>query len=167
WRVRVIPYLWGSGFKGRVGIGDHSTDVNASFSDLLRELNFAFMGVVEANRDKFITITDVVYMNLSDERATPGPLFSTADAAEKSFIPSPEAGYRIAGSAPSFLDVLGGIRFWHVNGELKFGAGILSATELSGSRNWVDGVFGLRGKHRISNTWSLGGYGDIGGGGSN
>jgi hypothetical protein len=167
WRVQVIPYLWGSDFKGRVGIGDRSADVDASFSDLFRELNFAFMGVLEVNRDRFTTVTDLAYMNLSDERATAGPLFSSVDVGEKSFILTPEAGYRLAGSEASFVDVLGGIRFWHINGELKFEPGILSGIVLSDSRSWVDGVFALRGKHRISKSWSLGGYGDIGGGGSN
>src|SRR5262245_43237435 len=76
WRVRLIPFLWGSGIKGRVGIGDRSTNVDASFLDLLRELNFGFTGALEANRNKFTTVTDVIYMNLSDEHATPGPLFS-------------------------------------------------------------------------------------------
>ena len=87
WRVQVIPYLWGSDFKGRVGIGDRSADVDASFRDLFRELNFAFMGLIEANKDKFTTFTDIVYMNLSDERATPGPLFSSVDAVDKTLIP--------------------------------------------------------------------------------
>ena len=71
--MRVTPYLWGSDFKGRIGIGDHSANVDASFADLFRELNFGFMGVVEADRDRFTTLTDLVYMNLSDEHATPGP----------------------------------------------------------------------------------------------
>jgi hypothetical protein len=167
WRVRVIPYLWGSDFKGRVGIGERSADVDASFFDLLKELNFGFMGTVEADRGRFTTVTDLVYINLSDEHATPGPLFSSVDAVEKSFILSPAAGYRVAGSESAFVDVLGGIRFWRVNGELKFEPGILGGLDLSNSRNWVDGVFALRGKTRLSNTWSVNGYADIGGGGSN
>jgi hypothetical protein len=106
-------------------------------------------------------------MNLSDERATPGPLFSSVDAVNKTFLLSPEAGYRVLGSDASFLDVLGGIRFWHVKGELNFQPGILPGIDVSRSRNWVDGVFALRGKRRISEKWSLSGYGDLGGGGSN
>jgi len=125
WRVRVTPYLWGSDFKGRIGIGDRSANVDASFADLFRELNFGFMGVVEADRDRFTTQTDLVYMNLSDEHATPGPLFSGADAIGKSFLLTPVAGYRLVGSETAFLDVLGGIRYWHVNGELKLEPGIL------------------------------------------
>ena len=71
------------------------------------------------------------------------------------------------GSDPAFIDVLGGIRFWHVNLDLKLEPGLVNGIELSDSRNWVDGVFGLRGKRRLSKTWSINGYGDIGGGGSN
>jgi hypothetical protein len=167
WRVEATPYLWGSSFKGRVGIGDRSADVDASFADLFRELNFGFTAFVAANRDKFTTVTDIIYLNLSDERATPGPLFSSLDAVDKTFILSPTAGYRIAGSNDSNIDVLGGIRFWHVKGELKFEPGILGRLDLSDSRNWVDGIFALKGKRRLSPTWYLTGYGDIGGGGSN
>jgi hypothetical protein len=60
WRVRLTPYLWGPGIEGTVGIGNRSADVDATFSDILRELNFAFMGALEAERDRFTTITDAV-----------------------------------------------------------------------------------------------------------
>src|SRR5262245_62568183 len=112
WRMRLVPYLWGSGLKGRVGIGHRSADVDASFGDILSELNFAFMATFEANRERFTTLTDIVYMNLSDEHATPGPLFSSADAAAKNLILTPLGGYRIVGSENSAVDIMGGIRFW-------------------------------------------------------
>jgi len=165
--MQVTPYVWGSDFKGRIGIGDRSADVDASFLDLLREMNFAFMGAFQAERNKFATITDLMYLNLSDKHATPGPLFSGAKAIGKSLILSPEAGFRIVGSDASFVDVLGGVRFWHVKGELNFKPGLLEGIDLSRSRNWVDGIFALRGTKRLSPTWYLTGYGDIGGGGSN
>jgi hypothetical protein len=167
WRFQLIPYLWGSDFKGRIGIGDRSAGVDASFSDILSELNFAFMGNFQANRDRFVTATDLIYLNLSDERATPGPLFSSVDAIQRSFILAPVAGYRIAGSENAFVDVLGGIRFWRVNGELKFASGLLPDVNVEGNRKWVDGIFGLRGRTHLSPAWFINGYADIGGGGSN
>jgi hypothetical protein len=106
-------------------------------------------------------------MNLSDDRATSGPLFSSVDTVQKSFVLTPLAGYRVLGSESSFVDVLGGVRFWHVNADLKFEPGILNGIEVSRSRNWLDGIFGLKGRTPISPAWSLIGYGDIGGGGSN
>src|SRR5262245_22596378 len=167
WRLQVVPYVWGSNFKGTVGIGDHSADVDASFLDLLREMNFAFMGAFEADRNKFAAVTDLMYLSLSDKHATPGPLFSNAKAIGKLLIVSPEAGYRLAGSEASSLDVLGGVRFWHVKGELDFDRGLLDELDLSRNRNWVDGIFALKGKIRLSPKWYVTGYGDIGGGGSN
>jgi hypothetical protein len=167
WNVRLTPYLFGSGFKGRVGIGDHSANVDASFKDILHELNFAFMGAIEADKNRFVTTTDLMYINLSDEHGVPGPLFSEVNAIEKSFILTPQAGYRIVGSRAAFLDVLGGIRWWRVNGELHFQPGRLSGLDLSDTRNWVDGIFALKAKVDLSPTWYITGYGDIGGGGSN
>jgi hypothetical protein len=163
----VIPYLWGSGLNGTIGVRNRTADVDASFADIFDELNFGFMGVFGANRNRFTTLADVVYLNLSDKHATPGPLFSSANVVQKSLILTPLAGYRILGAGSSFLDVLGGIRFWNIDANLKLAPGVLDRVEVSNDRNWVDGIFSLRGKTRITPTWSLGGYGDIGGGGSN
>jgi hypothetical protein len=167
WRVRVTPYLWGSGLKGRIGIRERFADVDASFGDIFDRLNFGFTGLVDAGRDRFTILTDLVYMNLSDDRATAGPLFSSVDATQKFFVLAPLGGYRVAGSEDSSLDLLGGIRFWHMKGELEFEPGLLEERDVSGSRNWVDGIFGLRGRYRLTSSWSISGYGDIGGGGSN
>jgi len=62
--------------------------------------------------------------------------------------------------------VLGGIRVWHVSTELDFGAGILPATQIQGSRTWVDGIAGLRGKAAVSDKIFVTGKFDLGGGGS-
>ena len=167
WQMRLTPYLWGSGFEGRVGIGDRTADVDASFGDIFRELNFGFMGTFEASRNRFIALGDVMYLNLSDKHGTPGPLYSDVDGIQKSLIFEPAAGYRVAGSDAAFIDVLGGIRFWRAKGELKFQSGVLPEIEVIRSRSWVDGVFALRGKARLSDRWHVSGYGDIGGGGSN
>ena len=167
WRLRAIPYLWGPDFEGRVGIGDRTANVDATFGDIIRDLNFAVMGTFEANRNKFTALTDGIYINLSDKHATSGPLFSSVKAVAKSFILTPEAGYRIAGSDESYFDALGGIRFWSVDGELNLEPGVLNGIDISNRRNWVDGVFALKGKVRLSPKWYLTGYGDIGGGGSN
>jgi hypothetical protein len=167
WRFQISPYLWGPGFEGRVGILDRQTEVDASFRDMLGDLNFGFTAVFEANRNRFVTLTDLVYFNLSTEEATPGPLFSSVNAIQRSLVVDSGAGYRIAGSEAAFFDVIGGIRFWRVNGELELRPGVLPGTEVERTRNWVDGTLALRGKWSFSPVWYIRGYGDIGGGGSN
>src|SRR5258705_11851735 len=63
WRLRLIPYIWGPDFKGRVGIGDRAANVDASFSDIIREANFALMATFEEDRNRFTTLADVIYLS--------------------------------------------------------------------------------------------------------
>jgi opacity protein-like surface antigen len=126
------------------------------------------MGVFEARKGKLVFLTDLEYVSIEDEGATPGPLFSNVTAKFKTFIFDPEVGYRIYDDPAkgAYVDVLGGIRIWHVSTELDFGAGILPATQVQGSRNWVDAVVGLRGKAALSEKVFVTGKFDLGGGGS-
>jgi hypothetical protein len=126
------------------------------------------MSTFEARRNRFVTLTDVQYSDLSTEKGNPGPLFSNTRGSFKTFVLDPEAGVRILDNGQgAFLDVLGGIRYWHLNATLAFSAGILPAVEASRSRSWVDGVAGLRGKAALSERWFVTGKADLGGGGSN
>src|SRR5262245_53722029 len=60
WQFREIPYLWGSSINGRVGIGDRTADVDASFGNILDHLHFAFMNFVDASwNNKLVVLTDL------------------------------------------------------------------------------------------------------------
>jgi hypothetical protein len=168
WQFQVSPYFWLAGLHGTGGVGNRTTNVDESFRDVFHALNFALMGTFEARKKRFISLTDLEYVSVSDEKATPGPLFSTVDAGFKTFIFDQEVGYRILENPDkgASLDVLGGARVWHVSTDFEFGAGILPATRIKGSRNWVDAVGGLRGKMALSQKLFLTGKFDLGGGGS-
>src|SRR5262249_27234326 len=57
WEFRIIPYLWGSSVHGRLGIGDRTADVDASFANVLDHLHFAFMNLVDASwNNKFVVL---------------------------------------------------------------------------------------------------------------
>jgi len=168
WQFQLTPYLWIASITGRGGIGNLVIDTDTSVSDSDVELNFGFMGTFEARKGKLVLLTDLQYSNLSTEKGNPGPFFSSTRASFKTFVLDPEVGYRILDNDKgAFVDVLGGIRYWHVNGDLQFRAGILPAVEVSRSRSWVDGVVGLRGKAALSKRWFVSGKADLGGGGSN
>ena len=168
WHFQLTPYLWLPTISGRAGIGNLITDTSLNVGDSDIELNFGFMGTFEARKDKFIILTDLQYSDLSTERGNPGPLFSSSRGSFKTFVLDPEIGYRLLDNGEgATLDVLGGIRYWHLNATLALRAGILPATEASRSRSWVDGVVGLRGRAALSRRFFLTGKGDLGGGGSN
>ena len=168
WQFQVTPYFWLAGLHGTGGTSARTADVDLSFGDVFDALNFFFMTTFEARKGKFISLTDVEYVSVSDDRATPGPLFSTVDAGFKTFIFDQEVGYRLLENSEkgASLDVLGGARVWRVKTDFEFGAGILPATRIEGSRSWVDAVGGLRGKMDLSQKLFLTGKFDLGGGGS-
>ena len=168
WQFQFSPYFWLAGLHGTGGVGNRTTEVDESFRDVFGALNFAFMGTFEARKSKFISLTDLEYVSVSDDKATPGPLFSTVDAGFKTFIFDQEVGYRLFENPAkgASLDVLGGARVWRVKTDFEFGAGILPATRIEASRSWVDAVGGLRGKMALSQKMFLTGKFDLGGGGS-
>ncbi len=168
WQFQVVPYLWATSLDGRVGVGDRSADVNASFSNILDHLHFALMGMGDATwNNKIVLLTDAVYTDLRGYHATPGPLFLGVNPNQKLFLLTPEGGYRILDDRKGYLDIVGGIRYWHLTTDLQFQPGLLPGTEVQGTRGWVDGIFGLRGKVYLSDKLWATGYGDLGGGGSN
>jgi hypothetical protein len=124
------------------------------------------MGAFEARKNRFFFLTDMLYINLSDEFDTPGVLFDNVEIVAKLFILDPEVGYRLAEKNGSSIDVLGGIRYWHLRTELEFRPGVLAGVSAEGSRNWVDAVVGLRARGRLSDRWFVVGKFDLGGGGS-
>jgi hypothetical protein len=166
WQLEVVPYLWGSGIEGPVGIGNRTADVDASFSNILSHLHFAAMGLADAQRDKFVVLTDVIYTDLRGQHATPGPLFSSVDPQQRLFILTPEAGYRVLDSEDASLDVVGGIRYWRLKSELEFQSGVLPGIGLEASRGWTDAIVGVRARRTLSDKWWASAYGDLGAGGS-
>jgi len=169
WQFQLTPYLWIPRISGRAGVGNFSVDVNTGLADDDIHLNFGFMGSFEARKNRFIILTDLQFSNLGSDNSTPGPFFSSTESDFKTFILDPEVGYRILENTEkgAYLDVMGGIRYWHLRSDLTFNAGLLPGVTITRSRDWVDGVAGLRGKAHLSPRWFLTGKGDLGGGGSN
>src|SRR6476659_1569847 len=86
WQVQIIPYLWGTSIDGRVGVGRLTTDVDASFSNVLDHLHFAFMSLGDATwNNKLVLLTDLVYSDVRGHHATPNPLFSSVIPNQKLF----------------------------------------------------------------------------------
>jgi hypothetical protein len=143
--------------------------VDASFRNVLDHLHLAFMNLADVSwNNKVVLLTDLVYVDLRGPNATtPGPLFSSVSPNQKLFFLTPEGGYRISDTSRATVDVLGGVRYWHLNTELQFQPGLLPALDVQQGRGWVDGIFGLRAKGYLPRNWWISGYGDAGGGGSN
>jgi len=168
WHFQFSPYFWLASLHGATGGPNRTVQLDESFSDIFGSLKFAFMGVFEAHKDKWAIQTDVEFVSIEEDKATAGPLFSSANAEIKTFVFTPELGYKIYSDPDkgSFVQVMGGTRIWRISTDLTFNAGVLPAVQIKSSRSWVDGVVGLRGKAALSEKVFFLGRFDLGGGGS-
>lgn len=60
-------YGFVTGIEGDATIGNVTTDVDTSFSDILENLDIGGMVFVEHRRGKWAFIVDVAYLKISDE----------------------------------------------------------------------------------------------------
>ena len=163
WEFSVAPYFFLASLDGTVGVVGQRAEVNASFRDLFRNLDFAIMGQVEARKGNWSILVDGMYMSLSGERITPSPLFGDIEVEVKETIIEPAVAYRVFKGERGSIDLIGGVRFWHVKPHLTFQPRILPLVDVEESKNWADPIVGARGSASLSPRVFLLGRFDMGG----
>jgi len=161
------------GIEGDATIGNVTTDVDVSFSDILDNLDIGGMGFVEHRRGKWSFIGDVAYLKFSDEETiSRTPVSSTTlDAEFAQTLVEGFVGYRVfaqdKGKSQFGIDLLGGARYNKIDVELDARVSVLGLTT-SASRNpdedWVDGVVAFRVQYGHDNGWGVSAWADIGDG---
>lgn len=169
WHFQLAPYAWLAGQKGTVATlpGLPSTDIDIDFwDDIADNINGALLIVGEARKDKFGLFMDIIYSDIEDDAATPGPLFSAIVSRTKSTIVTAAGFYRLVDNPGAFLDVGAGARYWSVDSTLKLRAGLLPAIKASNKEDWIDPIVGVKGlsslgdsKFFVSGGLSIGGFG--------
>jgi len=150
-----------------------TSHVDSSFSDIFKQLDFAFATTFEANKGRWRILLDENYVNLGTIGS--GPLGRrtvevepTLNFLEFGASYAPVVIANKEGSAgqplpPVFsLEIIGGGRFTH------FGLGLepSNSAHVEGSRNLVDVFIGNRAKVRPHPAVTISGKYKVGGGGS-
>lgn len=174
WRFEIAPYLWAAALKGDLRVRTTTAHVDASFSDLFNQLDFAFATRFEAAKGRWRLIVDENYMNLGTTGTGPLGLssveveptlnfFEVAGSYELVSVPNKESTAGEPLPAKFSMEVLGGARYTH------FGLGLEPANlpAVEGSRNLIDAFFGNRFKFRPRPAVTLIGKYTVGAGGSN
>jgi len=161
------------GIEGDATVGNATSEVDISFSDILDNFDMGFMGFAEHRRGKWSFIGDVAYLNVSAEKTrSRTPVSSvTLDAEFEQTVVSGFVGYRVfeqnQGEAQLGIDLLAGARYNELDFELDVRASLLGLTT-SASRNpdqdWVDGVIAARVQYGYDNGWGVSAWADIGDG---
>jgi len=166
WHFGVTPYIFLPSLSGTVGARGHTIELGgANFEGDRDNFVIGFMAAVEARKGRFVILNDMVWANVTSEKDTIGPLYSTAKVGTKLFIIDPELGYRFVNSEKGSVDVLGGVRVWSVEASLNATTGVLPGFDVSQRKTWAAPVIGIRGTANITRRFFLSGKFDIGGAG--
>ncbi len=162
WSFTVAPYFWMAGMKGDIAqFGLSPIEVDASFSDVMENFDIGFMGVAELRYDRYALLTDIMYVKLSANAATPLEIIApSVDVTSETFTMLAAGSYRMIDSDQGHLDVLAGGRLWYVNTEIDPVG--LDVTFEDGD-TWVDPIIGVQGRSNLTPQVFLTGWAMIGG----
>jgi hypothetical protein len=193
WTYSLTPYVWATSLSGSTTVKGRTTDIDASFIDILDHTQFPkglfqLAAFGEARYGRFGLLTDIAYMKLGlgasitrsrgiDELGL--SVGASAGLTVEMVIAEVAAAYEIARWAASpgsntALDLYAGGRVWwqHADADLAVsGTGnILGLTRTgngtfsaSADVSWVDPVVGARLRHQLAPGWNLAVSGDVGG----
>lgn len=165
WSLNISPYVWAASLKGTAAAvpGLPSIEVDASFKDILENLDIAAMSLVELRYRRFGAYADIVYTNISTDAEVSSSALDGIDVDSELFIGTFGGGYRILEGDQGFIDVLAAARVWSVDTRLEVDGGPFDGQEIESNENWVDPVIGVKGRFDFGQGFYVFGLGNIGG----
>lgn len=165
WTFTLAPYVWLAGIDGNVAqFGLPKVSIDASISDVLSNFDIGVMAAGEARYGRFSFATDLFYVKLSADKATPrGILADDVNVKVRDFMWTGAAAYSVIQEEAGNLDVMAGLRVWSVNTDLGFSGGPLDGISADDTDTWVDPIVGLKGRFNFTPNIYFTGWGMIGG----
>jgi hypothetical protein len=175
WQFSGAIYLWGADMGGTTMRG---SEVEVGFSDLVDNLEMAFMGAFAARKNNWSLLTDVIYMDLGVDKTADvfipvGPMLlpvtTSVSLDVEAWILQIAGGYNLYSEGKSRLDLIGGARYLDLSMDMflelqSLGPG--QSRTISESLTVWDGVIGLKGHASLGERWFLPYYVDVGAGDS-
>jgi len=170
WHFTVAPYMWFSGIKGDVSVGNlPPIPIEAPISDILSNFDFGLEGHFEARKNRLGLGFDFIWSDLGVPVAADAQIADfTVDI--RQLFTEGFAFYRVATGGrsdnPAHLDVLAGARYMGTRARLQAErAGVEFDGEFK-ELSWVDAVVGLKFRAPLGSRLAILGRGDIAGFGS-
>lgn len=159
WEFVVAPYLFMASVNGDAALGNSaSSQVDLNFKDILEKLQFAFMLHGEVYKGDWGLLVDISYLKLGED--------FKAESEVSGDITFKQTIFEVFGSRKfkkrwGWVDFYGGIRYWNLGLNLNLQG--LDITRISRDQDWVDPVFGGRIYFNVTERFTAGFRGDIGG----
>jgi hypothetical protein len=169
WKFSADIYSWMPSVKGERTNGK---DLDVSFSEILDNLDFAYMGGMRATKDKLTFLVDVIYMDVEDTTNSTlfqGPLvdLSLTNVELKAWIVTPAVAYNVVQSDRLKLDLLVGAQYFYLKTITDFedqGPLEVRKTSVSESAHYWNGIVGSLGQIDLNKNWYLPFSGYVGSG---
>ena len=175
WQFSAAIYVWGTDLGGETLRG---SEIEVSLSDLLDNLEFAGMGTIEARKNNWSVLADIIYLGVGANNTTElsipigpvqVPVTTSTNVDFDAWVVNLLAGYNLYSKDNSRLDVVGGARYLDLSVDMfleleSLGPG--QSRTIKESNSFFDGVIGLRGQAALNDKWFLPYYLDVGAGDS-
>ncbi|MFC1652316.1 hypothetical protein ACFL3F_01220 [Planctomycetota bacterium] len=154
WDFTVTPFGWMTGLHGNARVGNMPSSVDVKFGDVLESLRMAAMLDLRAQKGRWGVQSNIIWLEMNEADDTQGVHI---EAKPKMWFVDLDGFYQITDQ----WSVLAGIRYFDTTISVK-GSGALNFYEKI-DENWVDPIMGTEFKTPLSERWSMGARGDIGG----
>jgi hypothetical protein len=160
WKFSAEIYAWMPSIKGETTVGK---DIDISFSDIVDNLDFAYMGGMRATKDKLTLLVDVIYMDVEDTSNSTlfqGPLvgLSLTNVELKSWVVTPAVAYNFVQSDRVKLDLVAGVQYFYLKMTSDFeeqGPLAVRRASVSESAHYWNGIVGTLGQIDLNENWYL------------
>ena len=185
WTFQAIVYAYLPDIGGSTSFPDRTggSSVNVSSDQILSNLNFTFMGTLEARKGRWGLFTDFIYLDVSGDkngtrdfsiggRDIPASLSANLDLGIKGTLWTLAGEYLAVNDPSTTLYVLGGARLLDIKETLSYsltadigpfvGPGRSGQSEVNES--YWDAVIGVKGRYAFGERreWFLPFYADVG-----
>lgn len=168
WQNEISLYGWFAGIDGTVAqTSGNGADISYDTSDILENLNAILMAGYQGRYNRWSIMADLIYMDISDSGSTNVSVgTASAELGLKSWILSGAIGYDLVQDNRGIVTILGGVRYLGLDTDSNLTINGNQFIDDSDSSNLTDGIIGLRGYFRLTDSWYIPYHADIGAGGS-
>lgn len=164
WKFELTPYLFLPGVGARVQPGPlRSSSVSVSARNVLKAVDFAVMGTLEANRGDWGGVLDAMYIRLGVSNQFAAGLLGGYNLRLVEQIYTMTGYYRVVDAPSVALDLLGGARYANLDTTFSIDPSLLGmGRQIRDATGWWNGVVGMRVTVPLNDRWQLVGYLDAG-----
>lgn len=131
WEVTVTPYGWLASIDGTLTARGYSASTSIGLDDIMANLDMVAMMNIEARKGRFGGWVDGIYMKISSDADTPGPLLDSLGISVESLIAEGALFYRVWESDRGYLDLYGGARYVRMGTDLHLNVDTAGVRDVS------------------------------------